>query len=85
MLRILERVLAPDDGDLSPEIAHCVLNLHFSDQDKAEYSQLAERHNNGELSADEIKKLEGFVDANTVLMLLKTKARRSLAHHQPAA
>ena len=85
MIRILERVIAPANGGLSPEVARCLLELSFSQADQNHYHDLAARHNNGELSAQELAELKGYVDANTFLMLLQSKARRSLSERQPAA
>jgi hypothetical protein len=85
MLRILERVIAPAQGDLSPEVARGLLELSFSKADQDHYQDLAARHSNGELSAQELAELRGYVDANTFLMLLQSKARRSLSERQPAA
>jgi hypothetical protein len=84
LLKTLSRVMAPTD-DLPAEAAEYLLSLAFSDEDQARYRSLAERHNNGELSGAELAELESFVHANTFLMLLQSKARLSLARHQPAA
>lgn len=84
LLKILSRVMAATD-DLPPEAAEYLLSLAFSDDDQARYRTLAERHNDGDLSGAELAELEGFVHANTFLMLLQSKARLSLSRHQPAA
>ena len=82
-LRLLEKMITSGD-DMSRDLAMGFLSLSFSEADKERYLSLAERHNNGELSAEELKELEGFVDLGTFLTLVQSKARRAL-RKQPAA
>jgi hypothetical protein len=85
LIDVLERLVLPDEAELPSEVARYVLGMHFSDADKTRYLSLAERHNDGKLSPEELSELEGFVEANTLLGIIKSKARLSLAKHQPAA
>ena len=84
-LKNLTELELPGDGDLPPAVAEFVLSVRLSDAQRSRYQSLAERHNNGELSSDELKELEGFVELNDVLVVMKAKARQALAKHQPAA
>jgi hypothetical protein len=81
---IWTRILAPGDPTLSPEIAKHFLSLQFTDEEKARYESLAAREQR-DLSRDELAELDAFVHANTVIMLLQSKARLSLKQRQPAA
>lgn len=83
---ILDRLELPGGTSEMPAVvAEYVLGIRFSDAEKSRYLALAARHNNGELSPDELKVLEGFVEANSLLSILQAIARRSLALRQPAA
>jgi len=82
---ILEQVIAPDHGHFSSELAQHVLGLKFTDQQVARYETLAYRNQDGALTAEERGELEAFVMANTLLTVLKAKARRSMLQHSPAA
>ncbi|MCC6421680.1 MAG: hypothetical protein IT429_25965 [Gemmataceae bacterium] len=75
---IWSRVLQPEQNGLSPDAARSILQLRFSDQDRARMNELAEKNQEGRLSADERKELESYVKVGDVLSLLHLKARRSL-------
>jgi hypothetical protein len=77
-------MVAPDDPNLSPEVARYFLALGFSDEEKSRYQFLASK-DQLELTTAERAELESLVHASTVLMLLQSKARLSLRKHQPAA
>lgn len=78
---IFDRMLEPDRGDLSPQHAKYILSLTFTQQQIARYRDLASRHQDGMLNEEELAELDEFVNANTILMLLQAKARRSLQQH----
>lgn len=82
--RIWTRIVAPDDPNLSPEVARYFLSLGLSDEEKSRYQFLASR-DQAELTPAERSELESLVHASTALMLLQSKARLSLRKHQPAA
>jgi hypothetical protein len=73
-----ERVIKPWEGAFSPEHARYILGLGFTPQEKARYEELAYKNQGPDISAEERRELEEFVDVNTLLMLLKSKARLSL-------
>ena len=81
---ILEGLIDPPDGDLPVAVARYVLGMRFSEQQAARYETLAEQNQDGTLTTSEMEELEAFVTANTLLMILKSKARRSLVQ-QPSA
>ena len=82
---ILESLIVPASGDFSAELARYVLGMRFSEASDASYETLAEKSQNGELTASEREELEAFVTTNTLLMILKSKARRSLVERPSAA
>jgi hypothetical protein len=75
---IWSRVIDPEKNGLSVAAARALLELRFSDQDKARMSELAEKNNEGLLSRSEREELEGYVKVGDVLSLLHLKAKRSL-------
>ncbi len=82
---ILEGLIVPDRGDFSLELAKYVLGLRFSEDKASRYAWLAEKNQDGALTPTELEELEAFVTANSLLMILKSKARRSLVEHPSAA
>ena len=82
--RIWTRLVAPDDANLSPEVARYFLSVGFSDEEKSRYQSLSSR-DHSDLTTAERSELESFVHASTALMLLQSKARLSLRKQQPAA
>lgn len=77
-VRLLARLLSNDQGKLPPEMAHYVLNLSFSDRDKARMHDLAVRNQEDALDPVEKEELLAYTKAGTLLSILKSKARRSL-------
>jgi hypothetical protein len=84
LLDIIEKLELPE-GEIPEPVAQFLLGISFSEAEKQRYLALADRHNNEGLSAEELQVLEAFVDADTLLSLLRSKATRTLANHQPAA
>jgi hypothetical protein len=82
---ILESLIDSTHGDFSIELARHVLQMRFPDARAARYEELAEKNQHGLLTPSETEELEAFVTANSVLMILKSKARRSLVKHSSAA
>jgi hypothetical protein len=78
-------MIQPESGGLSPEHARYVLSLGFSEAERERYLDLAEKAQDGTLSTEEAAELDGFVTVNGLLMLMQSKARRSLAHPSSAA
>jgi hypothetical protein len=82
---ILEGLINPATGYFSAELARYVLGIRFSEDRAARYESLAERNQHGALTPPEREELDAFVTANTLLMILKSKARRSLVERPSAA
>jgi len=75
-ITILARVLGNDQGQLPPDIARYVLNLGFSNDDKARMHDLAVRNQEDALSPAEKEELFAYAKAGSLLGILKSKARR---------
>lgn len=72
---------------LYSQIIHCVVSTsvfklisHWSDRIPSEPRQLAERANEGELTAEEQAEYEGYVRANKFVAILQAKARKLLSN-----
>ena len=74
---IWERIIHPH-GPISKGAAHRILDLSFSDEDRARMRDLAERNRRGALSDDEEAELDHFCRVGTFLSILKVRARRVL-------
>ena len=82
--QIWDRIIAPQEADLPPDVARYFLSLSFTEADRKRYAELAKKQH-FELEPEEKSELETLVAANTFLMLLQAKARLSLNRQQPAA
>ena len=75
---ILARIILGNErGELSPEMAHHILDLGFSDRDKARMHDLAVRNQEDALSPAEKEEPVAFGKAGDLLAILKSKARRT--------
>jgi len=74
----LDRLLEPLAGCLSPEVAAKVADLWADDtmQDRIDY--LADRSNEGLLTAEEREEYAGYLHAIDVIAVLQAKARSLL-------
>jgi hypothetical protein len=75
---IWARVMEPEKNNLSPEAARAILQLNFSDRDRARMNELAGKNRAGLLSEPERQELESYVKVGDALSLLHLKARKSL-------
>lgn len=82
---ILEQIINPHEGSFSPEHARYVLSLRIPEFLKERYAELSEKSQEGSLSAEEQQELDEFLDADTFLSVLKSKARISLKNNGAAA
>jgi hypothetical protein len=82
---ILQQIVAPDKGGFSPEHARYVLSLKFTPSMRARYLKLSEKAQLGTLKPTEQLVLDKLLDANSMLAILKSKARVSLRKHGSAA
>lgn len=75
---IWARIIDPEKNGLSPAAARAILELNFSEKERAEMNELAQKNQEGLLSDAEREKLEAYVRVGDVLSLLHLKARKSL-------
>ena len=75
---IFSRVIAPERGTLTPEVARVLLDMNFPPQDHARYEQLSAKAQEGTLSQDEADELDGYLHVDSLLAIMRLKARRSL-------
>ena len=75
---VLERVIQPDAGELSPELARRILAFDFPPPDHARYEALCAKASDGTLNEQERTDLEEYLDVNDFLTVIKAKAKSSL-------
>ena len=75
---ILARILENERGQLPRDLARYILDLGFSERDKARMHDLAVRNQNDALNPVEKEELLAFGKAGDLLSILKSKARRTL-------
>jgi hypothetical protein len=76
-VNILARIFDDERGLLPRDLAS-ILDVEFSERDKARMHDLAVRNQADALSAAEKEELFAFAKAGTLLGILKSKARRTL-------
>lgn len=75
---ILARVIAPDSGNLSADVAAQLLQWGFPDADKRRMSELAAKARAGTLSPDEQLEVAAYERISSFLGVVKSKARSRL-------
>lgn len=75
---ILTRLVGPDDHLLPPAAAKGILALAFSQADKERMEVLAGMAREGKLTSGENSEVEAYSRINSLLGILKSKARRAL-------
>lgn len=78
---VLDSVVRPSDGSFSIEHATYVLSLGFPDTMKDRCEELSLKAQSGNLSAEESAELDQYLAADSMLAVLKSKARLSIAGH----
>jgi hypothetical protein len=82
---LLSRIILPKRGGLAPELAKYILSLDFPPQDHERYRALSAKAQAGSLSKREAAELDEYLSTNSLLMVLQSKARVSLAKQSSAA
>jgi len=75
---IFRRVIDPERGTMSPDLARFVLDLDFPPGDHARFELLSEKAQQGDLSPAESAELDSYLHVDTLLAILRLKAERSL-------
>lgn len=73
------RLIQPENGDLSEEVAREWLRLRFSNADVERVRELSQKADDGTLTPDEERELDIYLNVGSVLDLLQAKARLSLS------
>jgi hypothetical protein len=72
------RLIQSESGDLDQRLARYVLTLGFPRADQDRMSELAEKNQRSDMSAEEREELDSYVRSGHLLALLHSKARKSL-------
>ncbi len=75
---IFARIVHSENGNLSREVSHLLLNLRFQSVDITYVNELAEKNNHGLLNETERQEIEKYLRVGNFLNLLHAKARQSL-------
>jgi hypothetical protein len=84
MNAILEDVLEPVARCFTPEVAQQIASLKLGPGVEARLDELAEKCNEGRLSATEQEQYEAYVEAIDLVSILQAKARRILVEASAA-
>lgn len=77
---VLRRMIEPDEYGFDPGLARYILSLDFKPSDHERMNVLSAKVQEGSLSEDEERELDGYLHLGNFLALLKSKARISLKH-----
>jgi hypothetical protein len=75
---ILSRLFLNGDRGVRRDFARHILELGFTEEDKARMHELAIKNQEGEITGDELRELDDYVRAGDLLAILKLRARRLL-------
>ena len=76
---IFGRVIDPDIGSMSPELARFVLDLDFPSTDHERFQELSAKAQAGILAPQEGDELDSYLHVDSLLAIMRLKAARSLA------
>jgi hypothetical protein len=75
---IFRRVIDPERGSMSPELARFMLDLDFPPADHARFEELSAKAQEHDLAAHEADELDSYLHVDNLLAILRLKAERSL-------
>src|SRR5437667_6897071 len=75
---IWARLIRAPKAPISPEAAHYLLSIDFSEADHARMQELMDKSNEGALTSDETAELDGYVNIANVLSVMHSRARVAL-------
>jgi hypothetical protein len=75
---IFRRVIEPENGTMKPELARYVMDLDFKPQDHVRFEHLSEKAQAGTLTIQEADELDGYLQVDSILSIMRLKAERSL-------
>jgi hypothetical protein len=71
---VLSRALEMKGGNVPPEGAQFILNLGIREEDKKRMLELLAKNQRGDITAEERDDLEAYVQADSILSILKAQA-----------
>jgi hypothetical protein len=74
----LDRLLEPLAAGFTSEMARYIAEFRADAEVQSRIERLAEKANEGELTPDERREYEEFVEAGTLIAILQAKARKRL-------
>ena len=77
---ILTAIISPVHGDLEPGVADAFLRLRFSPSQDDRMRELADKGNQGVLTAAEASELASYRRVGNFLSIMQAKARLSVKH-----
>ncbi|ETX06445.1 MAG: hypothetical protein ETSY2_17090 [Candidatus Entotheonella gemina] len=75
---LLDSLLEPFEECLTLEVAEKLVKLRANPAIIAKVEELAEKCNEGQLTADERDEYESYIHVNNVMIMMKAKARKFL-------
>ena len=75
---ILADVLGAEEADLTPAVARTVMKWKFSTKTSWRITELAQKNQQGSITAREWESLERYLRVGSLINLLQAKARLSL-------
>jgi hypothetical protein len=84
-LEIVKRILRPEAGDMSVDVARYFLGVRLSDFDRERMTELGIKANRGTIAQDEKGELDSYIRVCDLLSILQAKARLSLKTQSSAA
>jgi len=79
-INYLDRFLQPLTEAFTPEVARKIAELRADPETQARVDELAEKSNEGKLTAEEEAEYKGYIEAADIIAVFQTKARRFLAN-----
>lgn len=76
--QIFRRVIDPEHGGFSHELAKFVMDLDFPRPDHERYEELSAKAREGRLTDSEAGELDGYLHVDSLLAILRLKAEKSL-------
>lgn len=77
----LDRFLDPVTACFTPQVAERIIQLRLDPELTARIELLAQKANEGKLTAEEDDEYKDYIEGGDVLTLLQAKARRILKQH----
>lgn len=77
-ISFLDKMLDPVSRCFTPEVAERLINIQVDPELQMRVDELADKCNEGELTAHEQLEYEAYVRAGNLIAILQAKARKSL-------